>query len=96
MSKLLRSALVALALVTASALTATAQAPKQQTFPTAEAAADAIVDALRKSDDKATAAMLGAGWRDFVAGTPEEEDKQRTDFLAAWDENHKVVPDGDN
>lgn len=95
MSRFLQSALVALALVIAPLLTATAQAPKQQTFPTAEAAADAIVDALRKSDDKATASMLGAGWRDFVAGTPEEEDEQRKDFLAAWDENHKVVPEGD-
>ena len=69
--------------------------PQQQTFPTADAAADAIVDALRKNDDKATAAMLGAGWRDFVQGSPDEEDKQRADFLAAWDAAHKVVADGD-
>lgn len=95
MSKLLRSALVALVLVASPLFAATAQTAKQQTFPTADAAADAIVDALRKSDDKAVAAMLGANWRDFVAGTPEEEDLQRKEFLAAWDEQHKVVAQGD-
>jgi len=99
MSSMIRSTLAALALVVGLSLGAAAQAPKQppqqQTFPTAEAAADAIVDALRKKDDKATAAMLGAGWRDFVKGTPDEEDKQRADFLAAWDAAHKVVADGD-
>lgn len=96
MSSFLRAALVALALVVGLSLTAVGQMPKQQTFPTAEAAADAIVDALRKNDDKATAAMLGAGWREFVSGTPEEEDRQRADFLAAWDAAHKVVPNGDD
>jgi hypothetical protein len=98
MSNVLRSALAALALVVGLSLSAVAQAPKQapqqQTFPTADAAADAIVDALRKNDDKATAAMLGSDWREFVQGTPDEEDKQRADFLAAWDAAHKVVEDG--
>jgi len=100
---MLRSVLAAFALVVGLSLGAAAQAPnqaakqapQQQTFPTAEAAADAIVDALRKKDDKATAAMLGAGWRDFVQGSPDEEDKQRADFLAGWDAAHKVVADGD-
>ncbi|CAN5167428.1 DUF2950 domain-containing protein [soil metagenome] len=95
MSSMLRSVLAAFALVVGLSLGAVAQAPKQQAFPTAEAAADSIVEAIRKNDDKATAAILGAGWRDFVKGTPDEEDKQRADFLAAWDEAHKVVPNGD-
>lgn len=95
MSSMLRSALAAFALVVGLSLGAVAQAPKQQAFPTAEAAADSIVAAIRKNDDKATAAILGAGWRDFVKGMPDEEDKQRADFLAAWDEAHKVVPNGD-
>ncbi len=95
MSSMIRSALAAVALIIGLGLSAFAQAPKQQTFPTAEAAADAIVEALRKDDSKATAAMLGADWRDFVSGTPEVENKQRADFLAAWDAAHKVVVDGD-
>jgi hypothetical protein len=89
------STLAAIALIVGLSLSAFAQAPKQQTFPTAEAAADAIVDALRKDDGNATAAMLGADWRDFVSGTTDEEDKRRADFLAAWDAAHKVVVDGD-
>jgi len=91
MSNVLRSVFAAFALAVGLSLGALAQAPKQQTFPTADAAADAIVDALRKNDDKATAAMLGAGWRDFVQGSPDEEDKQRADFLAAWDAELTVV-----
>ena len=95
MSNLLRSGLAALALVLGFSMTAAAQTPRQQTFPTAEAAADGFVEALRKDDDKAAAAMLGAGWRDFVSGTADQENKQRADFLTAWDAAHKVVPNGD-
>ncbi len=73
-----------------------AQLPKQRHFPTAEAANDAITDALRKDDDKAIADMLGSSWRDFVPGTREDEDKAREAYLKAWDENHKLVAEGDN
>jgi hypothetical protein len=73
-----------------------AQPPKQLHFPTAEAANDAITDALRKNDDNAIAAMLGSSWRDFVPGTREDEDQAREKYLKAWDENHKLVADGDN
>lgn len=69
---------------------------KQRHFPTAEAAADAMTEALRKDDDKAIAAMLGSSWRDFVPGTRDDEDKAREDYLKSWDQNHKVAPDGDN
>jgi hypothetical protein len=72
------------------------QPAKQRHFPTAEAANDAITEALRKDDDTAIAAMLGSTWRDFVPGTREDEDKARETYLKAWDENHKLVPDGDN
>jgi hypothetical protein len=110
MSKLLH-AFLALVLSAALAWPAAAQAPaaapvpqtkpaaaqpaKQRFFPTADAAADAMTEALRKEDDKAIAAMLGASWRDFVPGTREDEDKSREDYLKAWDQNHKLVADGD-
>jgi hypothetical protein len=68
---------------------------KQRHFPTADAAADAMTEALRKDDDKAISAMLGSSWRDFVPGTRDDEDKTRADYLKAWDENHKLVADGD-
>jgi hypothetical protein len=37
-----------------------AQPPKQRLFPTAEAAADTLTEALRKDDDNAIAAILGS------------------------------------
>jgi Protein of unknown function (DUF2950) len=73
-----------------------AQPVKQRHFPTAEAANDALTEALRKDDDKTIADMLGSSWRDFVPGTREDEDKARETYLKAWDESHKLVADGDN
>ncbi len=66
-----------------------------RTFPTAEAAADTLTDAIRKNDDRTIEAILGAGWRDFVPGTAEDEDRQREKFLSAWDEAHKIDATGD-
>ncbi|HSI01283.1 MAG TPA: DUF2950 domain-containing protein, partial [Reyranella sp.] len=86
----------ALVLACGLALPAWANQPNLRAFPTAEAAADTLTEALRKDDDKAMNAILGASWREFVPGTREDEDKSRADYLKAWDENHKVVPQGDN
>jgi hypothetical protein len=72
-----------------------AASAKQRFFPTAEQAADTLTEALKKDDDGTIAAILGAGWRDFVPGTREDEDKSRDEYLKAWDENHKLVADGD-
>jgi hypothetical protein len=71
-----------------------AQTAKSQGFATPEAAADALTEAIRRDDDKAVSAALGAGWRDFVLGRPEDEERTREKFLQAWDANHKVVVDG--
>ena len=67
----------------------------QRTFPSAELAADALTDAIRKNDDRTIEEILGAGWRDFVPGTAQDEDRQRAAFLAAWDEAHEIEPAGD-
>jgi len=107
MNALLRSALVALTFAFASITSLSAQTPtpapvptqrasdKLQGFPTAEAAADALTDAIRKDNDKAVAAILGAGWREFVPGSADDEDRKREEFLKAWDESHKLVPTDD-
>jgi Protein of unknown function (DUF2950) len=60
-------------------------------FATAEEAADALTAAIGKDDDKAVQAILGTSWRDLI---PEDDVRQR--FLTAWDQNHKVVPQGDD
>lgn len=91
---LLRRGLLALVLLAGLAATATAQ-PKLQGFPTADAAAAAFTDAVRARNVKAMAAMLGTGWADFVPADAGERDRRRADYLAAWDESHKVaITDG--
>jgi len=90
----LRRGLLALILLAGFAVTAVAQ-PKLQGFPTADAAAAAFTDAVRARDVKAIAAMLGTGWADFVPADAGERDRRRSEYLAAWDESHKVtVSDG--
>ncbi|CAN5688966.1 DUF2950 domain-containing protein [soil metagenome] len=92
---LLKRALLVCALLAGFAAGAVAQPAKQQGFATPEAAADALTAAIRSDDDNAVVPILGAGWRDFVLGRTEDEDRLRDKFLAAWDASHKVVVDGD-
>ena len=63
-------------------------------FPTAEAAADALTDAIRKNDDKALSAILGSTWHEFAPGSDRDDDEIRAQFLKAWDESHKIVAEG--
>ena len=80
--------------VTPTPTVSTMPSGKQETFASPEAAADALTEAIRKDNDRAVAAMLGSGWRDFVPGTRQDEDNQRAKFLAAWDEAHKIERQG--
>ena len=89
-------ALVLLALVAGLASSALAQSTSLQGFPSADAAATALTEAIRKDDDKAVSAMLGASWRDLIPGTSDDEDRAREKFLAAWDKSHRLVPAGDD
>jgi len=85
---------LALVLAVGFATGVSAQPAKPQGFPTPEAAANALTDAIRRDDDKAVSTALGAGWRDFVLGRPQDEERTREKFLQAWDAGHKVVVDG--
>lgn len=91
------SCIVILALCLAGGVTTVgfAQGAKPQGFPTAEAAANALTEAIRRDDGKAVSTILGTDWRDLVLGRPEDEDRLRERFLQAWDASHKVVVDGD-
>ena len=68
--------------------------PQLRGFPTAEAAADALTDAIRKNDDKALSAILGSTWHEFAPGSDRDDDEIRAQFLKAWDESHKIVAEG--
>jgi hypothetical protein len=67
------------------------QAARGQGFTTAEAAANALTEALRADNDTAVSAILGPSWRDFVPASKEDEDRARARYLAGWEANHKVV-----
>jgi Protein of unknown function (DUF2950) len=69
------------------------QAAKLQGFPTANEAATALTAAVRGNDEKALAAMLGEWWRVFVPSRDREFGRDRSTYLAAWDQSHKVTID---
>ena len=66
----------------------------QATYPTPEAAADALVDGIARSDDDAVRTALGPNWRKFIP-TESVHEGDRTRFLEAWAKSHKIVRKGD-
>ncbi len=65
----------------------------QQTFPSADAAADALVDAIKRSDDEGLRKALGADWKRFIPTSG--IDREDVDaFLAAWEKKHSTVNQG--
>ena len=96
MSKMIYGALLALALCAGLSAAALAQAPAPQLrgFPTPEAAADAVTEAIRKNDDKAMTAILGSTWHEFAPGGDRDDDEIRAAYLKAWDEKHAIIPEG--
>lgn len=66
--------------------------PKQ--FPSAEAAAAALVDGIARSDDDAVRSVLGAGYRQ-VLHLDEVSQEDKLNFLTAWAQAHRVVPQGE-
>ena len=84
-----RHAVAGLALVLACTVAA------QQPFATPEAAADAFVDGLARSDRDQIRTVLGADYRTYLpADTVKGDDV--TNFLAAWAKSHRVVRVGDD
>ena len=60
------------------------------TYPTADAAATAFVDAVQKSDEAALAKVLGAGWKSVIpTGDIDRDDVDA--FLAAYAASHRIV-----
>ena len=64
------------------------------TYPSAEAAATALVEAMQVNDQAALARILGSDWRTYIPeGNIDREDVDA--FLASYKEGHKIVADGD-
>jgi len=83
------------ALLFVAALVAAAPAIAQKTFPTPEAAVDALVDGLACHDDDRVRLVLGPDYRLLMPLDPLSEE-DRTDFLAAWSQGHRVERNGAN
>ena len=96
MSKLIRDLFLALVLCAGLSMAALAQpqGPQLRGFPTPEAAADALTEAIRNNDDKAMTAILGSTWHEFAPGGDQDDDEIRATFLKAWDEKHTIIPEG--
>ena len=84
------------ALLLCAATLAQAAAPAQETFPSPEAGASALIAALQANDDAALHATLGPRGVDLIELRPQSEgDKRHERFLAAYAASHKLVPQGD-
>ncbi len=70
---------------------AQSQAPELKGFPTPDAAAEALTEAIRKQDDKAITAILGFDWHTLIPGSDWQDDELRDNFLKAWDQSHKII-----
>ncbi|NOV24577.1 DUF2950 domain-containing protein [Cupriavidus necator] len=78
----------------ALALSLAVPAAAQQVFPSPQAAADALGDAIARSDGDALQRVLGRQYRSLVPqGSIDQDDVY--DFLGAWARHHAVQPDGD-
>lgn len=78
----------------AAALAFPLSAWSQQSYPTPQAAADALVDGIARSDGDAVAAVVGPDYRRYIPlGTVDRDDV--IDFLGAWAASHEIVPAGD-
>jgi hypothetical protein len=75
------------------AFSGTSLAAESATFPSADAAATALVTAVETNDDAGLAKILGSDWRVYIPiGEIDPDDVDA--FLAAYKENHKIVEDG--
>ena len=66
------------------------QVDKQKRFATAEEAANALTEAIRKDDNAAVQAIIGTGWRDLIPGNTEHEDDVRKRLR--WIEKADTLP----
>jgi len=78
----------------AGALALAPLAVAQTAYPTPEAAADALVDAIARHDGDAIKAVVGPDFRKYIpASNYDPEDV--TNFLEAWARAHDIVRAGD-
>ncbi|MDM0117943.1 DUF2950 domain-containing protein [Variovorax sp. J22R133] len=87
--------LIAAVAVATLAWTASTPALAQAAYASADAAAQALHDAVSRHDAAALRTVLGANWKRFVP-TDEVGRAEVDAFLASWKQSHKVEPDGED
>src|SRR5580704_2500309 len=74
-----------------------AQQPSQKTYPSAEAASQALIAAVDKNEEKAILEVLGQDGKPVVSsGDPAEDKENRSNFCQKFRTMHRLVtePDG--
>lgn len=85
---------LAILLVTAES-SAAARKTTQRTFASPEAAVQALIDALRRNDEKALRSIFGPGSRDVISSGDKVHDRnKRESFVKAYDEAHTFEQEG--
>jgi DUF2950 family protein len=78
-------------------LAAPAGAKAQQSFKSAEEAADALAGAAKSSDRGGLLRVLGRGGADIISsGDPVDDAAARQRFITAYDAKHAIAMEGDN
>src|ERR1700693_4554167 len=69
-----------------------AQQAGQKTFPTAQAASQALVDAVKSNDESAMLQVLGPDGKDIISSGDEVEDAQnRSNFVMRYQEMRRLM-----
>lgn len=66
-------------------------AASQQTFPSAKAAAEALVDAVQRGDDARTHEIFGPAYQDMLTGNHDQDARNLRNFAGRTREGWKVV-----
>jgi hypothetical protein len=91
-ANLLKVAGVAVLLTGIFPMCSMAQEAGQKTFPTAEAAGQALVDAAKSNDESAMLLVLGPDGKDIISSGDDVEDAQnRSNFVMRYQEMHRLM-----
>ncbi|HEX9179794.1 MAG TPA: DUF2950 domain-containing protein [Burkholderiales bacterium] len=88
-------AALALALALAPATQTGAAQPKQKSFRSPDEAVTALVEAAKSHDRGALLAVLGPEAKKLGSGDPVQSKREREQFVAAYQEKHELVKEGD-
>jgi hypothetical protein len=90
------AALIGLVVFLIAGSSAALAAPKQATFKSPEAAAEALVAALKANDERRLVELFGAeGGKLMSSGDPTADQAERGKFVAAFEEAHRIEMQGD-